>query len=472
MDIFLCFKYCRHILKNTNIAKSQRDIVFVLDGSDDTRDSFKPMCQFVQRVVDKLNIGPSRDRVSVVQYSREPQVHFYLNTHATKQDIHNSIESLKHQGGSPLNTGRALDYTKKNMFVASSGSRILEGVPQVLVLVTGGRSQDDVRAPAAALKIDQIVTFSIGNQNADAIQLQAMSYTPGHTLTVPQFDDLQTIEQKLVSYVRRVPQQPRRLTTTTTGVMGYFSRMQNFVQTLVQKLNVAPNKDRVSVVQYSDDAAIEFLLNTYSSSDDVINYVKRLIHKGGRLRNKNGFPAMKEFVQRMVERLDITENRDRVSVVQYSRDAEVHFYLNTYTTKEDSLDGVRGLRRKGGRTLYTGAAIQYVRDNVFTASSGSRGLEGVPQILVLLSGGRSSDSVDAAASSLKELGVLTFGIGSRGSDSRELQRISYDTDFALTASDFSELPNVQEQLLASVQAVPIPVTPTSPTFTGMCMAEF
>lgn len=201
---------------------AQRDIVFVLDGSDDTRDSFKPMCQFVQRVVDKLNIGPNRDRVSVVQYSREPQVHFYLNTHATKQDIHNSIESLKHQGGSPLNTGRALDYTKKNMFVASSGSRILEGAPQVLVLVTGGGSQDDVRAPASALKKDQIVTFSIGNQNADAIQLQAMSYTPGHTLTVPQFDDLQTIEQKLVSYVRRVPQQPRRLTTTTTGKNDYY----------------------------------------------------------------------------------------------------------------------------------------------------------------------------------------------------------------------------------------------------------
>jgi collagen type VI alpha len=186
---------------------------------------------------------------------------------------------------------------------------------------------------------------------------------------------------------------------------------------------------------------------------------------------RNGFPAMKEFVQRMVERLDIAENRDRVSVVQYSRDAEAHFYLNTYTTKEDILDGVRGLRHKGGRPLYTGAGLQYVRDNVFTASSGSRRLEGVPQILVLLSGGRSSDSVDTAASSLKELGVLTYGIGSRGSDSRELQRISYDPNYALTVSDFSELPKVQEQLLASVQAVAIPITTTSPTVTGTCMAE-
>lgn len=202
---------------------AQRDIVFILDGSDDTRDAFKQMCQFVQRVVEKLNIGLSGDRVSLVQYSREPQVHFYLNTHATKQDVLNSIENLQHQGGNPLNTGKALDYTKKNIFIASSGSRLLDGVPQILVLVTGGRSQDDVRAPAAALKQDQIVPFSIGNQNADVIQLQAISYTPGHTLTVPQFDDLQTIEQKLLSYVKRVPRQPRRLPPTTTGKEKCFS---------------------------------------------------------------------------------------------------------------------------------------------------------------------------------------------------------------------------------------------------------
>lgn len=185
---------------------------------------------------------------------------------------------------------------------------------------------------------------------------------------------------------------------------------------------------------------------------------------------RNGFPAMKEFVQRMVENLEVAENRDHISVVQYSRDPEAHFYLNTYKTKEEILDSVRGLRHKGGRPLYTGAALQYVIDNVFAASSGSRRLEGVPQILVLLSGGRSFDSVEAAASSLKELGILTFGIGSRGSDSRELQRISYDPNYALSVSDFSELPNVQEQLLASVKAVSIPITPTSQTVTGMCVA--
>uniref|UniRef100_A0A4W6FW27 VWFA domain-containing protein n=1 Tax=Lates calcarifer TaxID=8187 RepID=A0A4W6FW27_LATCA len=141
---------------------------------------------------------------------------------------------------------------------------------------------------------------------------------------------------------------------------------------------------------------------------------------------RSGFPAMRDFVQRVVETLSVDDNKDRVSVVQYSRDPAVQFYLNTYTTKGEILDTVRGLRHKGGRPLNTGAALQYLRDNVFTASAGSRRLEGVPQVLILLCGGKSFDSVDAPASALKQLGVLIFAIGTRSSDSRELQNISHD----------------------------------------------
>uniref|UniRef100_A0A4W6D758 VWFA domain-containing protein n=1 Tax=Lates calcarifer TaxID=8187 RepID=A0A4W6D758_LATCA len=113
---------------------------------------------------------------------------------------------------------------------------------------------------------------------------------------------------------------------------------------------------------------------------------------------RNGFPAMLDFVERVVKKLNVGENNDRVSVVQYGRDAEVHFYLNTYTTREDIVDSVRGLRHRGGRPLNTGAALQYVRDNVFTNSSGSRRLQGVPQMLILLNGGRSFDNVATPAS--------------------------------------------------------------------------
>lgn len=186
----------------------------------------------------------------------------------------------------------------------------------------------------------------------------------------------------------------------------------------------------------------------------------------------NGFPAMRDFVERVVEKLNVGENRDRVSVVQYSRDAEVHFYLNTYTTREDILDSVRGLRHRGGSPLNTGAALQYVRDNVFTNSSGSRRLQGVPQMLILLNGGRSFDDVDTPASALKQQDIFTIGIGTRNSDSRELQKISYFPNYALSVSEFTDLPSVQEQLSSVMSSVLARATPMTPTVTGKKVTNF
>ena len=181
---------------------------------------------------------------------------------------------------------------------------------------------------------------------------------------------------------------------------------------------------------------------------------------------RNGFTAMRDFVQKMVEKLNVGENDDRVSVVQYSRDADAHFYLNTYSTKQDVLDTIKSLRHKGGRPLNTGAALQYVRDNVFTGSSGSRRTEGVPQMLVLLNGGRSYDSVDEPASALKQMGVTLLGIGTRNSDSGEMQRISSDPNYALSVSDFSDLPNVQEQMSSAMTTAVVKATPLTPTVLG------
>ena len=181
---------------------------------------------------------------------------------------------------------------------------------------------------------------------------------------------------------------------------------------------------------------------------------------------------MRDFVERVVEKLNVGENKDRVSVVQYGRDAEVHFYLNTYTTREDIVDLVRGLRHRGGRPLNTGAALQYVRDDVFTNSSGSRRLQGVPQMLILLNGGRSFDNVDTPASALKQQGIFVIGIGTRSSDSGELQKISYDPSYALSVSEFTDLPSVQEQFSSLMSAVLVRATPMTPTVTGKKVNNF
>ena len=181
---------------------------------------------------------------------------------------------------------------------------------------------------------------------------------------------------------------------------------------------------------------------------------------------RNGFPAMRDFIERVVEKLNVGPNKDRVSLVQYSRDAEVHFYLNTYSTKEDIINSIRGLRHRGGAPLRTGAALQYVRDNVLTNSSGSRRLQGVPQMLILLNGGRSFDNVDTPASSLKQQGVIVIGIGTRNSDKTELQKISFEPTYTLAVTDFTDLPSIQEQLSSVMSTLLVRATAMPPTVTG------
>ncbi|XP_036830002.1 collagen alpha-3(VI) chain isoform X2 [Oncorhynchus mykiss] len=397
---------------------ARKDVVFLLDGSDGTRNGFPAMRDFVQRVVEKLTVEENRDRVSVVQYSRESEAHFYLNTYTTKEDVVNTVRGLRHKGGRPLNTGAALQYVRDNVFTASSGSRRLEGVPQILILLNGGRSFDNVDTPASDLKELGVLVFGIGTRSSDSRELQKISYDPSYALSVSEFTDLPNVQQQLLSAMSTVIVQVTTMTPTVKPTILVESQ--------------APRRDVVFLLDGSDGT-------------------------------RSGFPAMRDFVQRVVETLGVDENKDRVAVVQYSRDPAAQFYLNTYTTKGEILNTVRGLRHKGGRPLNTGAALQYVRDNVLTASSGSRRTEGVPQLLILLSGGRSFDNVDTPASALKELGVLIFGIGTRSSDSRELQRISHDPSYALSVSDFTDLPNIQQQLLSSVESVVIDVTPESTT---------
>ncbi|CAI5656609.1 unnamed protein product [Oreochromis niloticus] len=597
-----------------------KDVVFLLDGSDGTRTGFPAMRDFVQKQVETLSVDDGKDRVSVVQYSSDPAVQFYLNTYTTKREVLDSVRGLRHKGGRPLNTGAALRYLRDNIFTASAGSRRPEGVPQVLILITGGRSFDSIDEPASALKQLGVLTIAIGTRGSDRRELQTITGEPSHAVSVSDFTDLPNVQEQLSSVMSTVLMRVTPLSPTVTVVRQPagkdvvflldasdatrtgFPAMRDFVQKQVETLSVDDGKDRVSVVQYSRDPAVQFYLNTYTTKREVLDSVRGLRHKGGRPLNtgaalrylrdnvftasagsrrpegvpqvlilitggrsfdsidepasalkqlgvltiaigtrgsdpreletitgepshavsvsdftdlpnvqeqlssvmstvlmrvtpltptvtvvrqparkdvvflldgsdatRTGFPAMRDFVQKQVETLSVDDGKDRVSVVQYSRDPAIQFYMNTYTTKREVLDSVRGLRHKGGRPLNTGAALRYLRDNVFTVSAGSRRPEGVPQVLILITGGRSFDSIDEPASALKQLGVLTIAIGTRGSDPRELQTITGEPSYALSVSELTDLPKVQQQLESSVEAAVIEVTPELPTVIGMLL---
>lgn len=173
--------------------------MFLLDGSDNTRNGFPEIKLFLKSIVESLSVSENQDRVSVVQFADKPEVDFYLNSHKAKNDSINAIDNLRHKGGRRLNIGRALQFVRHSVFTSSTGSRRLEGVPQILILLSTKPSTDNVRSPAFALKEHEIVSVGIGVGDANLTELEMIAYKPGFTYKVTDFSKLPSIESQLVA---------------------------------------------------------------------------------------------------------------------------------------------------------------------------------------------------------------------------------------------------------------------------------
>lgn len=197
--------------------------MFLLDGSDDSRRRFPDIQDFIQRVVEKLNVDGNKDHVSVVQYSDTAEVNFKLGMHSKKDDVLDAVRGLRHKGGSPLNTGAALQYVRGNVFTASNGSRSLQGVPQILILLSGGRSRDDIRTPVTKLKEMGVISIGIGTGDADTLELQTISHEPNYALSITDFEDPR-IQQELLSLLTEASHQPEPAAPTM-----HFGKLWPFV---------------------------------------------------------------------------------------------------------------------------------------------------------------------------------------------------------------------------------------------------
>ncbi|XP_032866633.2 collagen alpha-3(VI) chain isoform X6 [Tyto alba] len=385
----------------------KKDVVFLIDGSDGVRRGFPLLKTFVQRVVESLDIGRDKVRVAVAQYSNVIQPEFLLDTHEDKAELISAIQELKVMGGSPLNTGAALDYLIKNVFTVSSGSRIAEGVPQFLILLTADRSQDDVRRPSVVLKTSGTVPFGIGIGNADLTELQTISFLPDFAISVPDFNQLDTVQQVISNRVIRLTKKEIE------------SLAPDLVFTTLSPAGV--KRDIVFMVDGSRYAAQEFYL-------------------------------IRDLIERIVNNLDVGFDTTRISVVQFSEHPHVEFLLNAHSSKDEVQSAVRRLRPQGGQQVNVGEALEFVAKTIFTRPSGSRIEEDVPQFLVILSSRKSDDDLEYPSLQVKQVGVAPMVIA-KNVDPEEMVQISLSPDYVFQVSSFQELPSLEQKLLTPIETL-------------------
>lgn len=174
------------------------------------------------------------------------------------------------------------------------------------------------------------------------------------------------------------------------------------------------------------------------------------------------FAAVRDFVYRVIEELDVQPEGTRVAVAQYSDDVKVESRFDEHLHKPDILNHVKRMKIKTGKSLNLGYALDYVQRHVFVKSAGSRIEDGVLQFLVLLVAGRSSDRVDGPAEGLKRSGVVPFIFQAKNADPAELEKIVPSPAFILVTESLPKIGDLQPQvvnLLKSVQnGAPAPGT--------------
>ncbi|XP_041101607.1 collagen alpha-1(XIV) chain-like isoform X3 [Polyodon spathula] len=198
----------QYICKTAAIA----DIVLLVDGSWSIgRINFRLVRSFLENLVSAFNVGSDETRVGLAQYSGDPRIEWHLNAFNSKEALIDAVKNLPYKGGNTL-TGLALTYILENSYKPESGAR--PGVPKIGILITDGKSQDDVIPPAKSLRDAGIELFAIGVKNADESELRAIASDPdeSHVYNVADFNIMSSIVESLTKTVcDRVEEQEKEI---------------------------------------------------------------------------------------------------------------------------------------------------------------------------------------------------------------------------------------------------------------------
>uniref|UniRef100_A0A3B3QGQ3 Collagen, type XII, alpha 1a n=1 Tax=Paramormyrops kingsleyae TaxID=1676925 RepID=A0A3B3QGQ3_9TELE len=176
---------------------AQADIVLLVDGSWSIgRLNFKTIRSFIGRMVGVFDIGPDRVQIGLAQYSGDPKTEWHLNTHKTRESLLEAVANLPYKGGNTL-TGLALNYILQNNFKPNVGMR--PNSRKIGVLVTDGKSQDDIIVNSQKLRDEGIELYAIGVKNADENELRSIASDPDdiHMYNVADFSFLLDIVDSL-----------------------------------------------------------------------------------------------------------------------------------------------------------------------------------------------------------------------------------------------------------------------------------
>uniref|UniRef100_A0A8C9XFS7 VWFA domain-containing protein n=1 Tax=Sander lucioperca TaxID=283035 RepID=A0A8C9XFS7_SANLU len=382
--------------KNCKAAKLA-DVVFIVDESGSIgKTRFQLVRSFLHSMVNVLEVSQSKVRVGIVTYNTKATAQVYLDSFDNKDDLLNFIKILPyHEGGT--HTGEALKFTQDKVFIENRGSRKDKGVQQVAVVITDGESQDNVSTAAYNLRRDGVTIYAVGVENANEAQL--------HKFIVDSFAKLKSLEQSLQKSMSKNTQNHPNFMGENRLIWKHFCCVQ------------------------TDEADIFFLIDHSGS-----------IHP-------NDFKDMKKFIIEFLNTFRIGPQHVRIGIAKFASSPVLEFDLKAYSDTKTLEKAVEDIQQLGGGTE-TGKALEFMGP-IFKQAVVSRGHK-VPEYLVVITDGQSTDEVKGPAEKLRAHGVTVYAIGVKAADEKQLQEISGDDKRTFFVNNFDALIPIKNEIITDI----------------------
>ncbi|KAJ8371485.1 hypothetical protein AAFF_G00308030 [Aldrovandia affinis] len=361
------------------------DVLFLVDGSSRLNiGTFLQMKNLIIKITTELDkvFAIGRDvRVGVSQYSGDVKDEVLLSTNVRRDELQSFVKRGLVQKQGQRKMGMALEHVRDVL----ERSRKLKD-PQILVVFSGGKSQDEFSQAAKMIERLQVSIITVGFQDYDAAELN--------------FGKQQ--------FVRR-------------GNPQVFQDILNSIKNELNELNDLAS----GFTAWEKQPACKKI------TADILFFV----HYSANIGEKN-FQRIQHFLYNVFSAFEIGDARVRIGLTKLSGDRTAGFPLNRYSDQAALLQHVQDMQyvRSGGSPSVASASQ--------LLSSGGRGDQFVPQVAVFLTDDGSLRDMRRLASSLQTLGVSVFavGVGARANGTHLLSTVSYPPrEFILTADTFEQL---------------------------------
>uniref|UniRef100_A0A8C4RY09 Si:ch211-106n13.3 n=2 Tax=Erpetoichthys calabaricus TaxID=27687 RepID=A0A8C4RY09_ERPCA len=198
------------------------DLVFIVDGSWSVGFlNFDTAKKWLINVTNGFDVGTQFTDMAVVQYSDTPRLEIHLGQYKTRQELIDAIGGIKYLGGN-TQTGRAIKFATDHVFPSSM--RTSPARNKIAVVLTDGKSQDDVVDAAVEARSQNIIMFAVGvGSEITKSELVSIANKPSsaYVLFTEDYTTIEKIKEKMQQKLCEESVCPTRIPVASRDEKGF-----------------------------------------------------------------------------------------------------------------------------------------------------------------------------------------------------------------------------------------------------------